>query len=81
MKLYVETDKGIICLACPRACNLSSGRGYCGVRSVKDGKFSCDVCELVSSIANDPIEKKPVFHYLLVPRCYLWERWVVICAA
>jgi len=64
MKLYVETDKGIICLACPRACNLSSGRGYCGVRSVKDGKFSCDVCELVSSIANDPIEKKPVFHYL-----------------
>ena len=64
MKLYVETDKGIFCLACPRTCNLSAGRGYCGVCSVKDDKFSCDVCELVSSIANDPIEKKPVFHYL-----------------
>lgn len=62
MKLYIKTNKGLFCLACPRACNLSLGRGYCGVRSAKENELSCDVCELVSSIANDPIEKKPVFH-------------------
>jgi len=66
MKLYVETDKGIICLACPRACNLSSGRGYCGVRSVKDGKFSCGVCELVNLYQLDQSKYHSVIPFSLV---------------
>ncbi|NPV88466.1 AmmeMemoRadiSam system radical SAM enzyme [Coprothermobacteraceae bacterium] len=63
MNLFVKTAKGLICLACPRTCNLQEGKPYCGVRSAGEGKGVCEVYGLVSSLANDPIEKKPVFHY------------------
>jgi pyruvate formate lyase activating enzyme len=39
------------------------GRGVCGVRGVVDGKLRALTYGLVSSVAVDPIEKKPVFHF------------------
>ena len=52
------------CGLCPHACVMAEGeRGWCGVRGVEGGRLRAHTYGLVSSIAVDPIEKKPVFHY------------------
>lgn len=58
-----EGDR-IRCGLCPHACLIAEGaRGVCGARGVVDGKLRALTYGLVSSVALDPIEKKPVFHY------------------
>ena len=58
-----EGDR-VRCGLCPHACLISEGdRGWCGARGVEGGKLRAYTYGLVSSIAVDPIEKKPVFHY------------------
>jgi pyruvate formate lyase activating enzyme len=58
-----EGDR-IRCGLCPHACLIAEGdRGWCGARGVEGGKLRAYTYGLVSSIAVDPIEKKPVFHY------------------
>jgi len=53
----------VFCGLCPNACLIAEGaRGICGARGVVDGKLRAFTYGLVSSIAADPIEKKPVFH-------------------
>jgi len=63
-ELYYKTDTGVRCLACNFNCNISEGRsGNCGVRFNKDGKlFVPD--GYVSALNIDPIEKKPVYHFI-----------------
>jgi pyruvate formate lyase activating enzyme len=59
----LENNK-VRCLLCPRDCHIApEGVGYCGVRVNKDGKLYTLIYGVVSSIANDPIEKKPLFHF------------------
>jgi pyruvate formate lyase activating enzyme len=54
----------IRCGLCPHNCLIAEGKtGVCGARGVVDGKLRALTYGLVSSIAVDPIEKKPVFHY------------------
>lgn len=61
---YRTLDDGIICELCPHECRLSEGkRGICGVRTVKEGKLQSEGYGMVSSIALDPIEKKPLYNY------------------
>lgn len=58
-----EGDR-IRCGLCPHSCLIpEGGRGVCGVRGVETGKLRALTYGLVSSAADDPIEKKPVFHY------------------
>ncbi len=58
-----EGDR-VRCGLCPHACLIAEGGvGWCGARGVADGRLRALTYGLVSSIANDPIEKKPVFHY------------------
>lgn len=58
-----EGDK-VRCRVCPHLCLIPEGReGYCGVRGNRDGVLRPLTYGRVSSIAADPIEKKPVFHY------------------
>ncbi len=58
-----EGDR-IRCGLCPHACLIAEGdRGWCGARGVEGGRLRAYTYGLVSSIAVDPIEKKPVFHY------------------
>ncbi len=58
-----EGDR-VRCLLCPNACVISEGRrGVCGARGVVDGHLKALTYGLVSSLAADPIEKKPVFHF------------------
>ena len=54
-----------VCGVCPHACRLEEGRtGFCGARSNRGGKIVCDSYGRVTSIALDPVEKKPLrrFH-------------------
>ena len=49
------------CNLCFRHCNISEGSyGFCEVRTCKDGKVIADNYGKLTSIALDPIEKKPL---------------------
>ncbi len=53
------------CLVCPRECVVGPGsRGFCRVRQNIDGKYYTLVYGRVCSYHIDPIEKKPLFHFL-----------------
>ena len=55
----------IRCNACARYCELSEGKnGLCGIRGVKDEKLLLFVYGRVISGNIDPIEKKPVSHFM-----------------
>jgi pyruvate formate lyase activating enzyme len=50
---------------CPRACKLADGQaGLCFVRSARDGKIQLDTYGRSSGFIIDPIEKKPLNHFL-----------------
>ncbi|WP_026653390.1 AmmeMemoRadiSam system radical SAM enzyme [Butyrivibrio proteoclasticus] len=53
------------CNVCYRHCELDEGqRGFCGVRSVIDGKVTPLNYGRITSIALDPIEKKPLARFM-----------------
>ena len=65
--MYYERlpDQRIRCLVCPRKCVVGdTGRGYCRVRENVGGKYSTVVYGRVCTYHVDPIEKKPLFHFL-----------------
>lgn len=54
-----------ICNTCFRHCHLKEGqKGFCGARSCRNGRVVCDSYGYLTSLALDPIEKKPLamFH-------------------
>jgi pyruvate formate lyase activating enzyme len=58
-------DNKIKCVLCPRECEVADvERGYCGVRENQGGKYQTLVYGVLCSANVDPIEKKPLFHYL-----------------
>jgi pyruvate formate lyase activating enzyme len=58
-------DKKVKCVLCPRECEVADvERGYCGVRENQSGKYQTLVYGALCSANVDPIEKKPLFHYL-----------------
>ncbi len=65
VEFFEKIDEGVYrCTACPFHCLLREGVvGYCGVRSVENGKPISLVYGLPVSVAVDPIEKKPLFHF------------------
>ncbi len=59
------TDNKVRCLLCPRTCLVADGkRGYCRVRENRGGIYHTLVYGRLCAINNDPIEKKPLFHFL-----------------
>lgn len=57
--------KSVKCKLCPRGCEVADvERGYCGVRENRGGVYYTLVYGALCSMAIDPIEKKPLFHYL-----------------
>ncbi len=55
----------IQCLACRRGCKIAeSSAGYCGVRANENGKLVLMVYGRPCSVQVDPIEKKPLYHFL-----------------
>ena len=58
-------NKKIKCKLCPRECTVGDReRGYCGVRENRGGAYYSLVHSRVCAVHIDPIEKKPLFHYL-----------------
>ena len=57
-------DGGGQCGLCPHACVIPQGkRGRCGVRENRDGEGSLPFYGHITALAQDPIEKKPLYHY------------------
>lgn len=63
--LYAKLeDEKVRCNLCPRYCVIKKGQaGICKTRVNVDGKLFTLIYAVCSSVAADPIEKKPVFHY------------------
>jgi pyruvate formate lyase activating enzyme len=58
-------DNKVKCVLCPRECEVADvERGYCGVRENQGGHYQTLVYGALCSANVDPIEKKPLFHYL-----------------
>lgn len=58
-------NKKVKCKLCPRECTVGDReRGYCGVRENHGGTYYSLVHSRVCAAHVDPIEKKPLFHYL-----------------
>jgi pyruvate formate lyase activating enzyme len=64
---YYETieENKVKCVLCPRKCNLKPDQtGFCRVRRNIKGKLYSLVYERIIAANIDPIEKKPLFHFL-----------------
>ena len=58
-------NKRVKCKLCPRECIVGDReRGYCGVRENREGMYFTLVYSRVCAAHVDPVEKKPLFHYL-----------------
>ena len=64
-KYWVKKDKDKIkCELCPNFCLIRQDKkGSCGVRINKDGKLFSLIYGEITSLALDPNEKKPLYHY------------------
>jgi len=65
-RFYTKLDgRKVRCLLCPRTCLIAEGqRGFCRVRENRRGTLNTLVYSRLCTINNDPIEKKPLFHFL-----------------
>lgn len=63
---YERAEGGLVrCVLCPRGCVIAPGlRGHCGVRRNDGGRLRTLVFGRPCTFHNDPIEKKPLFHFL-----------------
>ena len=54
-----------VCLLCSYYCDLKEEQvGVCGVNKNIDGKVECLVYGYIAAFNIDPIEKKPLYHFL-----------------
>lgn len=61
----LSAEKGsVICTLCPLECHLAEGKtGVCGARFNRGGQLLTDNYGELVTLANDPIEKKPLYHF------------------
>ena len=65
------TDQKVKCHLCHHRCIIREGkRGICGVRENRKGELITQVYENLVARHIDPIEKKPLFHFLPGSRSY-----------
>ncbi|MDI3281206.1 MAG: radical SAM protein [Bacillota bacterium] len=64
-RLYQRLPDGVVqCRLCPHQCRLRPGAvGICRTRRNVDGRLIYQFYGAVSSLALDPIEKKPLYHF------------------
>ena len=61
---YIHEGNKIRCQLCPRECLLSEGKkGFCRSREVINGSLIATAYGKTTSLALDPIEKKPLYHF------------------
>ncbi len=60
-----ECEAGIICDLCFRHCKIHTDSvGFCGVQENRENKLFTTVMNYPSALNIDPIEKKPLYHFL-----------------
>jgi pyruvate formate lyase activating enzyme len=63
--LFRKSNKGFICTLCPHFCDMAVGKkGFCKVREADENGIFLNAYGLLTHIAVEPIEKKPLKHYL-----------------
>ncbi len=63
--LFERLDNKVKCHVCSHRCVIGEGKvGICGTRKNMGGKIHTLIYNTVSSEAVDPIEKKPLYHFL-----------------
>lgn len=63
-KYYTSENGTVRCSLCPHRCTIAEGKsGICRTRKNVEGKLLAISYGVVSALALDPIEKKPLFHY------------------
>ena len=64
-RYYQRLDDGVVeCLLCPHQCHIANGKtGRCRSRRNHDGVLVSEVYAKPCSLAIDPIEKKPLYHF------------------
>lgn len=78
--MFFQRDKNnsVTCLLCSHRCRIvESGRGLCGVRENRGGVLFSLVYGRVVAAHVDPIEKKPLYHFL--PGTYSYSIATVGC--
>jgi len=63
---FIKLERGAVeCRLCPHHCRIAPGkRGICGVRENRDGTLVSLVYGKLAASHVDPVEKKPLFHFL-----------------
>ena len=64
-RYYQRLDDGVVeCQLCPHHCHIANGKtGRCRSRRNHEGLFVSEVYAKPCSLAIDPIEKKPLYHF------------------
>lgn len=64
-RLYITDGETVTCSLCAHRCRIAPNRtGICGVRENRDGTLYALTYGRVSAEHVDPVEKKPLFHFL-----------------
>jgi len=64
-QFYASTPRGVRCLLCPNECDLKEGEsGDCRNRVNRDGKLYSVAYGNPCAVHIDPVEKKPLLHFL-----------------
>lgn len=62
---YVATPKGLKCLLCPNECKVKEGEtSECRTRINNKGKLECIAYGNPCAVNIDPVEKKPLYHFM-----------------
>ncbi|MEK6860081.1 MAG: AmmeMemoRadiSam system radical SAM enzyme [Nanoarchaeota archaeon] len=73
-----EKGRKVRCLACAHKCIINEGKtGICSVRKNINGKIYLLVYGKIASLGIDPIEKKPLYHFL--PGTYAFSIGTIGC--
>jgi len=64
--LYEKLDRGMVhCYLCAHHCKIAESKyGFCGARQNRDGELYTHVYGEAIALHVDPIEKKPLYHFL-----------------
>ena len=64
-RYYQKSESGVVvCMLCPHHCHIANGKaGICRSRRNQDGVLVSEVYGRPCSLAIDPIEKKPLYHF------------------
>ena len=69
-RFYKVIEDGVECQLCPHHCHIKDGgRGICRSRECRDGKLWALSYGRPCALADDPVEKKPLYHFMPGTRC------------